>query len=110
MPAIISDSPLTNDQANAIYDVLVDFAGAREDSREDFVYSQINRFISEYRFMGGLGFGGKFWRTDGRRQNGSWGETWRVSLYREDETIDRLNMYHDTNRALTEIANKMLPN
>ncbi len=54
--------PLTTDQANAAYDVLIAHAGANEIGREDFVFSQADRFCPEYRFIGGLGFGGKFRR------------------------------------------------
>ncbi len=54
--------PLTTDQANAVYDILIRHAGGEEHDRDTFVYSQTSRFQPEYRFMGGLGFGGKFRR------------------------------------------------
>jgi hypothetical protein len=67
--------PLTVEQANAVYDILVRYAGASEHNRDDFVTIQTHQPCTEYRFMGSLGFGGKFWRNDGR---------WYVSAYPED--------------------------
>lgn len=65
----------------AAYNILVEDAGAQKDPREKeaFVraYTQIEHPTSEYRFQGVLGFGGKFWRNDGR---------FYVSCYREDRT------------------------
>lgn len=72
--------------ANGVYDVLVAHCGAREASREDFVYTHTREFCIEYRFMGSLGFGGKFWRNHSFRPDGTYGEHWYVSNYREDET------------------------
>lgn len=66
---------MTVEQANAVYDVLVTHAGASEDGRDDFVFHQTLRSPDEYRFMGALGFGGKFRNERGR---------WRVSAYPED--------------------------
>lgn len=66
---------LTAEQANAIYDVLVQHAGASEEGRDAFVVVQVNTSPDEFRFGGALGFGGKFWHDrDG----------WRVSAYAED--------------------------
>lgn len=66
---------MTPEQANAVYDVLVAHAGASEDGRDDFVFHQTSSQPNEYRFMGALGSGGKFWNERGR---------WRVSAYPED--------------------------
>lgn len=82
---------LTDEQANAIFDILVQECGAREEIREDFVCNQIVEHISEWRFCGKLGFGGKFWRNDGRLY---------VNCYREDET--------PAIRKMIEAANKRL--
>lgn len=65
---------LTTDEANAIWDVLVEHAGATEHGREDFVFHQTDMRTDEYRFMGMLGFGGKFWNYNGR---------WYVTAYPE---------------------------
>lgn len=75
---------LTKEQANAIYDILVDKAGAYEGDRPGFVYHESNEYCSEYRFMGSLGFGGKFWRNVGLRSDGTYGEVWYVNVYPED--------------------------
>lgn len=89
---------LTDDQANAIWDVLVQHAGAMEDRRTDFVETQTMRDAPiEYRFQGGLGFGGKFWNDRTGR---------RVSAYREDVAArpERQQMIDTTNSALAELA------
>lgn len=60
---------MTEEFAHKVYDVLVEECGARDDDsldRDDFVYYQsrdTDFTIYEYRFMGALGFGGKFWTT-----------------------------------------------
>lgn len=48
----------------------------------------------EYRFMGALGFGGKF------RNNGNHDNTPHVDCYREDETPARLKMIETANERL----------
>jgi hypothetical protein len=68
--------PLTTAAANAIYDVLVEMVGALEGQRADFVRSQEEGCV-EYRFIGQLGMGGKFWNNNGR---------WYVNCYPEDVT------------------------
>lgn len=91
---------MTELQAHAVYSVLVETAGASERSRDSFVYSQTREFVSEWRFMGDLGFGGKFWRNTGFLPDGSWGEKWYVNYYAEHETAER--------RATMEAANARL--
>lgn len=92
--------PLDKETANEIYDILVVIAGASESWRENFVYHQTNGVISEYRFPGRLGFGGKFWRNMGIREDGTWGERWYVNQYSEDETLESLDIIEITNRLL----------
>lgn len=74
-----------------VYDVLVSLGAGTSDSD----YSQWTNFWNgdgtEYRFCGLLGFGGKFWRANGR---------WYVNCYSEHETPERL--------ALIAIADKQL--
>ncbi|MER7280520.1 hypothetical protein ABT369_39385 [Dactylosporangium sp. NPDC000244] len=84
---------MTEDQANAVYNVLVEHAGAREDDRDAFVY-HVTHGCEEYRFQGVLGFGGKLY-VEPRR--------WRVSCYREDETPARVEAIWVTNEALAEL-------
>lgn len=68
---------LTDEQANRIYDILVRMAGAdnRSHYREVFVIGITNPKTQEYRFIGDLGFAGKFWNNDGK---------WYVTAYGED--------------------------
>lgn len=55
---------------------------------------QAHGHLSEYRFIGSLGFGGKFWRNNGR---------WYVTAYREDLTPERQAVIDATNAALTAL-------
>lgn len=86
-------SALTTEQANAVYNALVQYAGASEHARPDFVFHQTDRHCPEYRFMGSLGLGGKFWNANGR---------WYVSAYPEDiaRWPDITEMVNTTNAAL----------
>lgn len=72
---------MTEDQAGAVYDILVEHCEASEGplARESFVIAMTGDSPpDEYRFCGALGFGGKFWR---RR--------WGVSHYPEDWSVQR---------------------
>ncbi len=66
---------LTVEQASAVFDVLVEAAGASEWQRDEFVFTQTHGRCDEFRFIGNLGFGGKFWRSNNR---------WYVTAYPED--------------------------
>lgn len=81
---------MTEDQANAVYDVLVEHADAHPDGREEFVF-HLSGGCTEFRFMGSLGFGGKLYVE--RRG-------WRVSCYPEDMTPTRAEAIRVTNAAL----------
>ena len=103
---------MSAESANDVYDVLVERAGASEDqyARHDFVYHQTQRWCDEFRFGGLLGFGGKFWRNYGTRPDGTRGERWYVSAYKEDIerqperqiVIDVANDALDQHRAVHE--------
>lgn len=93
-----SERPLTRSEANSVYDVLVQMAGANESDREQFIATQRDG-CTEYRFQGRLGFGGKFWNNDNR---------WYVSCYREDETPETTRVIDETNKVL-EILRKDTP-
>lgn len=86
---------MTEDLAHRVYSVLVTECSAAADdrSREVFVYSVTERNCREYRFMGSLGFGGKFWPRD-----------MRVSCYREDETDTRTAVLRRTNELLATLS------
>lgn len=96
------NQPLTEDQANAVYDALVEHAGALEEGRKGFVYLQTNGHLPEYRFIGSLGYGGKFWRMTGIRR-GDPDLQWSVSAYREDMTPERQAVIDATNTALAAL-------
>jgi hypothetical protein len=77
---------LTNEQANAVYSILVEECGAPDGQRVDFVYHATTQDGEhgaglEWRFQGSLGFGGKYYHHAGRQ--------W-VDCYTEDETPERL--------------------
>lgn len=87
---------LTKQQAAAVFNILVQNAGARadEDDQARFVLEFTkDRPTSEYRFMGGLGFGGKFRFP-----------RLTVDCYPEDETPARLEQVRKTNEALGAFA------
>lgn len=83
---------MTTEQANAIWDALVEHAGAAEWQREEFVQLHVAGRCDEFRFMGSLGAGGKFWR-----------HTWTVDCYPEDLTPARQQSIAATNAALAEL-------
>jgi len=85
--------------ANKIYDILVLECGARESERERFVDAQTAKLISEWRFCGNLGFGGKFWRHE-RKWFGK--ENRYVNCYEEDLTLEREIMLLKANIRLRE--------
>lgn len=93
------EQPMTEEIANLVFDVLVD-AGAATAERESFVFHQTNEHVTEYRFGGHLGHGGKFYRNPGKLPDGSYGERWYVSYYREDETPKRRSIMLLADRAL----------
>lgn len=94
---------LTEYQCNRIYDILSMYAGARDSGRADFIYgcqvteSQMHEPCAEYRFMGSLGFGGKF-RNNGNKDNSVY-----IDCYSEDETPERLAIIKKVNILLKEI-------
>ena len=87
--------PMTEEMANKVYDVLVEICGAHIGARSHFVSQQAYEPICEWRFSGHLGFGGKFWRNDGRMY---------VNCYREDETPERQAMIERANERLMEMG------
>ena len=88
---------MNTNKANKLYDILVEECGALETERENFVYHQTNdpeELVREWRFCGNLGFGGKFWRNDGRLY---------VNCYNEDMTPERQKMIDRANQRLSEL-------
>jgi hypothetical protein len=79
------------------YTILVEECGANELGRSDFLAVMLNEpDISEYRFQGKLGYGGKFWPNNG--------PTPYVTCYPEDETPTRRGMIERANKRLEELA------
>lgn len=91
---------ITPEIAGKIFDVLIEHCGIRKDwdaeKRRDFVTCLTRaRFDSfEYRFIGGLGIGGKVYLTPQR---------WYVSCYSEDSTPEREAMIKAANAALAPL-------
>ena len=86
-------NPVVLDEAtaNAVWDVLAAECGAGELWRQDFVLRAAGAGLTEYRFMGSLGFGGKLYAERGG---------FRVGCYPEDETPQRLAAMERANRLL----------
>jgi hypothetical protein len=93
------NEPLTLDQAHLVYDILSYLAGASDAGRDTFVDVQVNSAPDEYRFVGALDFGGKFWNCNGR---------WYVSAYPEDylRDSDMERKVGATNDALAHVRTK----
>lgn len=79
------DKPLTENQAERVWVILVEECGASPsaDSKWEFVYHQTREHCAEFRFMGKLGFGGKLWNQSLRLH---------VTCYPEDLTDERIEM------------------
>jgi hypothetical protein len=85
---------LTEKKANAVYDILVQECSAPESDRADFVRHQTTEEVTEWRFCGSLGFGGKFWNNCGRIY---------VTCYSEDETPSRRLVIDKANERLMKL-------
>ncbi|RYD66077.1 MAG: hypothetical protein EOP83_05935 [Verrucomicrobiaceae bacterium] len=91
--------PITWDQAEDAYTVLVREAGAIDtpEERYAFAYYLAKREGDEYRFQGKLGFGGKF------RNNGNHDCTPYIDCYPEDMTEQRKIIINRVNAQLSEL-------
>lgn len=91
-------------QANKVYDILVQECGAKDDQydREHFVQKQTAEQVTEWRFCGKLGFGGKFWRHGGVGWLFVTREQMYVDCYQEDRTPERKAMIEAANKRLKE--------
>ena len=86
---------MSPERANAIYDILAEYAGAPEHGRVSFVYhAEEGRSPMEHRFCGHLGFGGKFRMNAGRIY---------VDYDPEDRTAERDAIVKATNEALAAL-------
>ena len=91
---------ITIQQAEDLFTLLVEHAGAFESDRMSFRYAQADREnpCREFRFCGALGFGGKFWNSNGRLY---------VNCYNEDETPKRKRIIKKVNELLETYENEI---
>lgn len=85
--------------ANLIFDILVKESGANEKDRESFL--SLREEITEFRFCGKLGFGGKFWNSN---------DKWYISCYKEDESTERNKIIKKVNKILADLRSNYLIN
>jgi len=93
------NTPIAEETANKIYDVLVEVTGVHvpkdmDTSRMSFVRYAMEGSWTEFRFGFPLGFGGKVWNNAGR---------WYVACYREDDSPVRNEIIERTNAALDKL-------
>ncbi len=79
---------LTPEEAARVWSILVVFAGARLSQTDMFMHHAVVNGVTEYRFIGKLGFGGKYYSDN------------RVSCYPEDRTPERDEIIRITNEKL----------
>ncbi len=73
---------------------------ASERQKAAFIHTQTSGYVTEWRFQGSLGFGGKFWRVPGFREDGTYGEVWYVNQYSEDASAHSKAVVDATNAVL----------
>lgn len=93
-------NPLPESEAAAIWQVLVDHAGADPTSRVEFIAGQTNRVVADYPFLGWLGDGGAFHRAR-FIPDLKWVEDWHVES--DDKRPGRRSIIDKTNQALAEL-------
>ncbi len=89
---------LSESTAGRVWTILVEECGASEDDRGAFVSNAGTRGVTEWRFQGSLGFGGKFYANSV--------DEFRVSCYPEDETPARARKIASANARLYVEARK----
>jgi hypothetical protein len=90
------DRPLTREEAQAVWDILVERANVYPVGglHDDFMFHQTREWVPEYRFQGVLGYGGKFYREHDR--------VGRVAMYFEDENPARRLIVDQINKVLRD--------
>jgi len=83
---------LSEKKAKAVYEILVKVCSANENEEFDFIYHHTKSGCNEWRFIGSLGFGGKYW--SGRNE---------ISCYPEDLTTERERIIKIANEMLSKI-------
>jgi hypothetical protein len=82
-----------------VWDILVEHAGAHEPLRENFLATADVESTREWRFQGGLGFGGKVGFQDGRASY--------VTCYKDDLSPERKRMIKITNKELHDLPSTL---
>jgi hypothetical protein len=90
-------SEISEQAARSICRILKEECGATDFMLDWFIPRLREESITEYRFQGNLGFGGKFWNANGR---------WYVTCYSEDETPERQEMIRKANERLADLRPK----
>lgn len=92
---------ISKEQAEQVAWILHQECGLGLRNAEQMIYSittdEPEHICHEYRFMGALGFGGKF------RNNGNKDNTPYVDFYPEDENPERVKMIENANKRLAEL-------
>lgn len=90
---------MTDAVLEKIWEILVCHCGARADGLGDFLdlcsLVDQDRHVTEYRFCGSFGFGGKVWIKPGKIPY--------VTCYQEDQTSERKAMIQAANNALAAL-------
>jgi hypothetical protein len=91
------DFIITFDIANSIVDILVEHCGVNANRRKTIVDDLMWGKLTEYRFQGNLGFGGKLNYNNSKIY---------ISYYLEDKTPEKELMVEIANNKLSEIYSK----
>jgi hypothetical protein len=93
------DRYVSRETADAVWSILVEEAGAREDQRDEFVGYIVtpSQFGHEFRFMGSLASGGKLYSYSPRHG-------FYVGCYPEDRTPERSAAIDRANARLTALV------
>lgn len=94
----VAASHMIPELSNKIFSILIEEAGASEDQRTQFCISH-SKGCEEFRFMGRLGSGGKFYS----------GALWRVDCYPEQLTEETKEIIQRTNNKLKDLYQKPCP-
>lgn len=94
---------MNDDLKNAIYDILVEEAGADPGEYTTLAFPHHWPECREWRFKGDLGFGGKIWARRIYGKNGEAAYHVYVTCYPEDKTSEREAIIQKTNARLAEL-------
>lgn len=92
---MITIGEINEEQANAIYDILVQECGAKETARLAFVINQTDHYVAKWKFDGNMGGEETFWHNHTEMY---------VTCSGENLTRERLTMIVTANNRLTSLA------